>query len=162
MSLSSTLSIVAVTIAVGGVAYLFARRAPDMRVVNHIRRELEIESNDLLDEFVPEPVITPEDTVGERLTKRKSVRRRLQIRYAAAAKIEFGTPERSKSNLLAVRDYIVRIMRNDHVRNCDIYSVIDETTAMVFVPTDDEIRWRQFIYSEAVDVCHAELDKKSC
>lgn len=130
--------------------------------MNRFRQEMDIYRDDELDDEYPETVVDANDARRVKLAKRATNRKRLQLRYSAAAKLEFGTPDRTKSNLLCVRDYIIRTMRADHVRNCDIIAVIDETVAMVFVPTEDEIKWKQFIYSEAVDVCHAELNSKQC
>ncbi len=134
----------------------------DFTIVNRFEYEQKVFEEDELDEAYPLVEVDEKDSRKQRLLKRTTIKKRLQIRYAAAAKIEFGTPERTKSNLLAVRDYITRIMRADHVRNCDIMAVINETVARVFVPTEDEIKWQQFIYSEAVDIRHAELNQRGC
>ncbi len=144
------------------IARCCCSRGVDFTIVNRFEQEQKVYEDDELDEVYPQEELGEQDSRKVRLVKRMNTKKRLQIRYAAAAKIEFGTPERTKSNLLSVRDYITRIMRADNVRNCDILAVINETVARVFVPTEDEIKWQQFIYSEAVDVRHAELNKQGC
>jgi len=56
------------------------------------------------------------------------------------AKVQFGyIPKRTVANEAAVRDWLMRKMKEVHVRNVDIARVLPYAVAVVFIPSHQEV-----------------------
>jgi len=109
-----------------------------------------LEGNDDLDADLPNraEIAQDEHHLIDVIVPRR--RRRPYIsRVAREIKVEFGTPEFTRANQLAVRRKAVQIMRDHRVRTSHQAAMIDEIVSMVFVPSGGELRAKELLASVA-------------
>jgi hypothetical protein len=80
-----------------------------------------------------------EEEVQEMLGGRIAQKGRFQAWLVSKAKQEFGLPTRSKANFAMVRKYLRDYMREHGVRESHINQHLVISTALVFIPSEQDI-----------------------
>jgi hypothetical protein len=129
-------------------------RDPDR---THVPNAVEVAQRDF-DEHVErvkarkEALLKEKDERNSRSRRRRGRVPQIVFEYAAEAKARFGVQPLNDVNQAAVRDFLRRKMEANNVRTKDIALYLDQTVALSFVITEEELAARAIAWSAEATV----------